>query len=65
MAAKKEKQIKVTLAKGLIGATKLQIANANALGLKKRGNSNIVPDNATILGKIKKIEHLLKVEEVG
>ena len=60
----KTKQLKVTLKYGLIGATKPQIATAESLGLKKRGKSNIVPADAACLGKIKKIEHLLEVEEV-
>jgi len=61
---KADKQIKVTLKYGLIGATKPQIATAKALGLSKRGKSNIVPADSACLGKIKKIEHLVEVEEV-
>ena len=64
MAKKDSKNIKVTLEYGLIGATKLQIATAKALGLSKRGKSNIVPMDEACLGKIRKIEHLVKVEEI-
>lgn len=54
-------QIKVTLAKSLIGAKKDQIATARALGLTKIGNSSVQPDNAQTKGKVAKIIHLIEV----
>lgn len=55
--------IKVKLVKSLIGSKKDQIATAYALGLHKIGDVSVQPDNAQTRGKIKKIVHLLSVEE--
>ncbi len=60
----KVKTIKVTLVKSLIGCKEDQIATAHALGLKKINDATIQPDNACTQGKIKKITHLLRVENV-
>lgn len=57
------KTIKVTLEKSLIGRKQDQIATANTLGLKKIGDTTVQPDNAATLGKIKKISHLVEIEE--
>lgn len=54
---------KITLVKSLIGRKQDQIATANTLGLKKIGDTTVQPDNAATLGKIKKISHLVEVEE--
>ena len=54
---------KITLEKSLIGRKQDQIATANTLGLKKIGDSTVQPDNAATLGKIKKISHLVEIEE--
>ena len=57
-----DNKIKVTLVKSLIGSKKDQVATANALGLKKIGDSTLQPDNPPTQGKIFKIKHLIKVE---
>ena len=54
---------KITLVKSLIGRKQDQIATANTLGLKKIGDSTVQPDNAATLGKIKKLSHLVEIEE--
>ncbi len=54
---------KITLVKSLIGRKQDQIATANTLGLKKIGDTTVQPDNAATLGKIKKISHLVEIEE--
>ncbi len=54
---------KITLVKSLIGRKQDQIATANALGLKKIGDTTVQPENAATLGKIKKISHLVEIEE--
>ncbi len=54
---------KITLVKSLIGRKQDQIATANTLGLKKIGDSTVQPDNDATLGKIKKISHLVEIEE--
>ena len=57
-------KVRVTLVKSLIGRTKDHIATANALGLRKIRNTVEVEANEAINGMIKKIDYLLKVEEV-
>ncbi len=60
----KVNSVKITLVKSLIGCKKDQIATAEALGLKKVNDFTVQPENACTMGKIKKIVHLLKVENV-
>ncbi len=55
--------IKVTLVKSTISCTEKQKATVEALGLKKVGSSNVVPDNDCAKGMIKVVSHLVKVEE--
>ncbi len=66
MAKKVEepKKIKVTLVKSASNALKNQKANVEAMGLRKIGSSNIFVDDACIRGKIAKVSHLVKVEEI-
>ena len=59
-----DKQIKVTLVKSLIGRLENQKANVAALGLSKIGDSNTLPDNACTSGMIRKVSHMVKVEEI-
>jgi len=56
-------KIKVTKVKSAINRTKRQKLTLEALGLKKIGQ--VVEHDATpnILGMIKKVEHLVSVEE--
>ena len=56
--------VKITLAKSLIGCKANQIATAESLGLKRPGDSTVQPNNASVQGKIKVISHLVKVETV-
>lgn len=58
------KSIKVTLVKSANGILKNHKANLEALGLHKIGNSRVFVDNACVRGKIAKVSHLVKVEEV-
>ena len=55
--------IKIQLTKSLIGSKADQIATAHSLGLRKIGNVTVQPDNAQTEGKIKKISHLVEVNE--
>jgi large subunit ribosomal protein L30 len=59
-----DKKIKVTLVKSTIGAIPKHRATVEALGLKKTGRSNILPDNDSVRGMCKQVCHLVKVEEV-
>lgn len=56
--------IKVTLIKSACNATKSVKATVAALGLKKIRSTNTFEKNPCIMGQIKKVEHLVKVEEV-
>lgn len=55
------KEIKIV--KSLIGRKKDQIATAHSLGLRKIGDVTIQPDNEQTKGKIKKIIHLVEVQD--
>ena len=58
------KQLKVTLVKSTIACLKNQKANVEALGLRKVGSSNTFEDTPVVRGMIKKVSHLVKVEEI-
>ena len=57
-------KIKVTLVHSLIGESPKQKATAKALGLLKIGDSTIQNNDASVLGKVKIVSHLVKVENV-
>lgn len=59
-----EKTINVTLVKSKFGILKNQKANLDALGLHKIGQTKTFQDNACVRGKIAKVSHLVKVEEI-
>ena len=63
--AAKKKFIQVKLVKSLICSKKDQIATAQALGLRKIGDTSVQPDNAATQGKVRKISHLLEVTEAS
>ena len=56
--------VKVTLVKSLIACKANQIATAKSLGLKRPGDSIILANDAVLMGKIRVISHLVKVETV-
>ena len=64
MAAKKVKQVKITLKRSTIGRLENQKRTAVALGLKKTNRSVIHSDTPVIRGMINRISHLVEVEEV-
>ena len=57
-------QIKVTLLRSTNDQIKSVKATVAALGLKKIRSSNILEDTPANLGQIKKVAHLVKVENV-
>ncbi len=59
----KNKTIKITLVKSLIGSTQKQIKVAKALGLTKKDQTVEHENTATIMGMVNAIPHLLKVAE--
>lgn len=58
-------KLKVTLVRSYIGRPEEQRVVAKTLGLRKLQSSVIHDDTPSIRGMIRKIEHLLKVEEVS
>ncbi len=59
------KELKITLVKSLIGRLPGHIRTAHALGLRKMHSSVIQRCSPTIMGMVKKLNYLLKVEEVN
>ncbi|MCQ2435472.1 MAG: 50S ribosomal protein L30 [Clostridia bacterium] len=55
-------KIKITLTGSLIGAKPNQKATAKSLGLNKVGDVTEQNNDASVLGKVKVIAHLVKVE---
>ena len=56
--------IKVTLVRSQIGIKPKQRGTLRALGLRKIGSSNVLPDRPEVRGMINRVPHLVKVEEV-
>ncbi|MGI6091777.1 MAG: 50S ribosomal protein L30 [Veillonellaceae bacterium] len=57
-------KFKITLTRSLIGRPEDQRATVKALGLGKTNSSVVQDDTPVIRGMIRKVEHLVKVEEV-
>ncbi len=57
-------QLKVTLVKSRIGIKPKQRGTVRALGLRKIGSSNLLPDRPEVRGMLARVPHLVKVEEV-
>ena len=57
-------KIKVTLKRSVIRRLPVQRATVRSLGLRKIGSSNLLEKNPSVLGMIKKVSHLVLVEEV-
>lgn len=58
------KKIKVTQTKSSIGKKKNQVATLRALGLNRTGKSVVHQNSDSVMGMIRKVEHLVKVEEI-
>jgi len=57
-------KVKITQIKSRIGATKLQKANLDALGLRKIRQTVEHNANVQIMGMVEKVKHLVSIEEV-
>ncbi|MBR1628863.1 MAG: 50S ribosomal protein L30 [Lachnospiraceae bacterium] len=60
-----DKKLRITLVKSTIGAVPKNKKTAEALGLRKIGKTVEMPDNDAIRGMIRRVAHLVKVEEIG
>ncbi len=57
-------KIKVTQVKSGIDRSERQKRTLKALGLKKISSSNELEESPAVLGMLKKVEHLVKVEKL-
>ena len=58
------KKIKIILTKSTIGSQKDQIATVKGLGLRKLNSSVIRETTPETMGMVKKVNHLIKTEEL-
>jgi len=58
------KKLKITLIRSRYGRSPNQRENLKGLGLKKIGQTVIREDTPMIRGMIRKVSHLVKVEEI-
>lgn len=57
-------RLKVTLKKSPIGCSENQRLNVRGLGLRKLGGSRVLENTPAVRGMVKKVLHLVTVEEV-
>jgi large subunit ribosomal protein L30 len=57
-------QLKVTQVRSQIGAKPKTRATLRALGLRRIGHVNVLPDRPEIRGMLARVPHLVSVEEV-
>ncbi len=62
--ASEASQIRVTQIRSSIGCKPKQRGTLRALGLRRIGHSNVLPDRGEIRGMIARVPHLVKVEEI-
>ena len=58
------KKIKISLVKSTIGSVQSQIASVRGLGLRKLNSHSILDETPEVPGMIKKVKHLITVEEL-
>jgi large subunit ribosomal protein L30 len=65
MPKKKEspKMLRITLVRSAIGYSERHKATVRALGLRRLNQSVVQEDNDTIRGMLRKVNHLVKIEE--
>ena len=59
-----EGQVRVTLVRSTIGTKPKHRGTLRALGLRKIGSSNDLPDRPEIRGMLARVPHLVRVEEI-
>lgn len=64
MAKKKSKVLRITQVRSLIGAQERQKRTVRALGLRRIRHTVEHADTPQIRGMIRKVQHLIHVEEV-
>lgn len=58
-------RLQVTQVRSNIGTKPKQRGTLRALGLRRRGHVNVLPDRPEIRGMIARVTHLVSVEEVA
>ena len=58
------KKLKITLVKSTIGAVPKNKKTVEALGLRKVNKTVELPDNDSVRGMLRMVNHLVKVEEI-
>jgi large subunit ribosomal protein L30 len=58
-------KVKITLVRSTIGCPQGQRRTVEGLGLRKLNHSVVQPANMQILGMVRKISHLVRIEEVS
>ena len=58
-------RLKVTLRHSAIGRNSKQLATLKGLGLRRIGRSRVLENTPAVRGMVKKVLHLVKVEEVN
>lgn len=58
-----QKTLKITLTGSAIGCTRRQRETLRGLGLRRREQSAIVKDSPAVRGMVRKVGHLVRVEE--
>lgn len=58
-----DEMVRITLTGSFSGCTERQRATLRGLGLTRRGRSAIVRGSAPVQGMIRKVAHLVKVED--
>ena len=60
-----EKMIKVTQIRSQIACKPKAVGTLRALGLRRIGHTNILPDRPEIRGMIARVPHLIRVEPIA
>lgn len=63
MAKTDDKMIRIVQTRSLIGRTEGQRRTVKALGLHRIGDVSVKPDRPEIRGMVRKVAHLVRVEE--
>jgi large subunit ribosomal protein L30 len=58
-------QLRVTQVRSAIGTKPKHRGTLRALGLRRLGQSNVLPDRPEIRGMIARVPHLITVEEIN
>ena len=64
MATPESKSLRIVWVKSAIGYSERQKATVRALGLRRLGDAVVQSDSLVVRGMIRKVQHLVQVQEV-